>query len=278
LSDQELEGFVQRMLSQEASFAKFADKFSEKAQQALLFASEEAQLFNHNYIGTEHLLLGLLHEGTGTAARILNECGVELQKVRKAVEFIVGRGKEPVEGEPGLTLRAQVVIALAVSEGWRTPDHRIDTEQLLLGIIREGEGIAAGIMERLSTSLEQVRTKVLQALLNQNVPNVPTDPLKEAARNKSNVVACRVDGNDLDAIDMLVEVGIRTTRSDAASWLIHAGIEANRSVLESVQATVGEIRQLRTRAQAAAAQLLKSESAPGSTNVAEKRTEGEEPH
>ncbi len=276
MSDQELEGFVQRMLSQEASsFARFADRFNEKAQQALLFASEEAQLFNHNYIGTEHLLLGLLHEGTGTAARILNECGVELQKVRTAIEFIVGRGKEPVEGEPGLTHRAQVVIALAVSEGWRTPGHSIDTEQLLLGIIREGEGIGAAIIERVGTSLEQVRAKVLQALLNQNVS---IEPLKETAKNKSNVVACRVDGNDLDAIDMLVEVGIRTTRSDAASWLIHAGIEANRSVLESVQATVGEIRQLRTRAQAAAAQLLKSERAAGSTGTTEKMAEGEEPH
>jgi ATP-dependent Clp protease ATP-binding subunit ClpA len=272
MSDQELEGFVQKMLSQEASFARFADKFSEKAQQALLFANEEAQLFNHNYIGTEHLLLGLLHEGTGVAARVLNESGVDLQKVRKAVEFIVGRGKEPVEGEPGLTPRSQVVIALAVSEGWRTPDHQIDTEQLLLGIIREGEGIAAGIIERVGSSLEQIRAKVLQALLNSNVT---VEPLKEAAKNKSNVVACRVDGNDLDAIDMLVEVGIRTTRSDAASWLIHAGIEANRSILESVQATVGEIRQLRTKAQAVAAQLLKTESAAGSTSIKEKTGEGE---
>lgn len=85
--------------------------------------------------------------------------------------------------------------------------------------------------------------------------------MKEAAKNKSNVVACRVDGNDLEAIDMLVEVGIRTTRSDAASWLIHAGIEVNRSILESVQATVDEIRQLHNKAQATAAQLLKTEKA-----------------
>jgi gamma-glutamyl:cysteine ligase YbdK (ATP-grasp superfamily) len=89
------------------------------------------------------------------------------------------------------------------------------------------------------------------------------------------VVACRVDGYDLDAIDMLVEVGIRTTRSDAASWLIHAGIEANRSVLESVQAAVGEIRQLRTRAQAVAMQLLKTEGAGSSPAVEEKMTEDE---
>jgi len=123
------------------------------------------------------------------------------------------------------------------------------------------------------TSLEQVRTRVLQVLLNQNVS---VGPLKETAKNKSNVVACRIDGNDLDAIDMLVEVGIRTTRSDAASWLIHAGIEANRSVLESVQATVGEIRQLRTRAQAVAAQLLKTESTADATSEAEKTTEGED--
>ena len=100
-----------------------------------------------------------------------------------------------------------------------------------------------------------------QALLNQNIP---VEPLKETAKNKSNVVACRVDGNDLEAIDMLVEVGIRATHSDAAAWLIHAGIEANRSVLESVQATVDEIRQLRTKAQATAAQLLKPEKVTGS--------------
>lgn len=242
------------------SSAKFADRFSEKAQQALLLAQEEAEMLSHNLIGTEHLLLGLLHEGTGVAARILNESGVDLQKARRAVEFIIGRGKEPVEGEPGLTPRSQVVIALAVSEGWRTPDHHIDTEQLLLGIIREGEGVGAAIIARVGTSLEQVRTKVLQALLNQNIP---VEPLKETVKNKSNVVACRIDDIDLEAIDMLVEVGIRTTRSDAASWLIHAGIEANRSVLESVQATVSEIRQLRSKAQAAAAQLLKSEKAAG---------------
>lgn len=273
MSDSEFKDYVERMLAQEASFVKFADKFSEKAQQALLFSSEEARLFNHNYIGTEHLLLGLLHEGTGTAARILNEYGVDLQKARQAVEFIVGRGKEPYEGEPRLTPRAQVVIALSVSEGWRAAGHTIDTEQLLLGIIREGEGIGAGIIERVGTSLEQIRTRILQSLLNQNVL---VEPLKETAKNKSNVVACRVDGNDLDAIDMLVEVGIRTTRSDAASWLIHAGIEANRSVLESVQATVGEIRQLRTRAQAMAQQLLKSEGADSSTKGEEKATGSEE--
>ncbi|HLX56413.1 MAG TPA: Clp protease N-terminal domain-containing protein [Ktedonobacteraceae bacterium] len=274
MSEQELEGFVQKMLSQEASFARFADKFSEKAQRALLFANEEAQLFNHNFIGTEHLLLGLLREGTGTAAKVLNEYGIEIQKVRKAIEFIIGRGKEPVEGEPGLTPRSQVVIALAVSEGWRSPGHHIDTEHLLLGIIREGEGIGAAIIERLGPSLEQVRTKVLQALLDQNIP---VESLKDAVKNKSNVVACRVDGHDLDAIDVLVEVGIRSTRSDAASWLIHAGIEANRAILESVHATVAEIRQLRTKAQAVAQQLLKTEDAASSSSTrVEEESAGDE--
>jgi hypothetical protein len=270
MSEQELEGFVQKMLSQEASFARFADRFSEKAQQALLFASEEARSFSHNYIGTEHLLLGLLHEGTGGAAKVLNESGVDLQKVRKAVAYIIGRGKEPVEGEPGLTPRAQVVIAMAVSEGWRAPDHHIDTEHLLLAIIREGEGIAAGIIARLGGSLEQVRTKVLQALLNQNVS---TESLKDTAKNKSNVVACRVDEYDLSAIDTLVEAGIRSGRSDAAAWLIHAGIEANRAVLESVQETVAEIRALRSRAQTAVQQLLKPEGTSGAARLEETAAE-----
>ena len=123
------------------------DKFTERARKVLTLAQEEAQRFNHNYIGTEHLLLGLVREGDGVAAKVLENMGVELNKVRSAVEFIIGRGDRPVIGEIGLTPRAKKVIELAVDEARRLNHHYIGTEHLLLGLVREGEGIAAGVLE-----------------------------------------------------------------------------------------------------------------------------------
>ena len=121
------------------------DKFTERARRVLTLAQEEAQRFNHNYIGTEHLLLGLVREGDGVAAKVLANLGVELNKVRSAVEFIIGRGDRAVLGEIGLTPRAKKVIELAVDEARRLNHHYIGTEHLLLGLVREGEGIAAGV-------------------------------------------------------------------------------------------------------------------------------------
>ena len=237
----------------------FSTKFTEQAQHALAFADEEAAQFNHNYIGTEHLLLGLLREEEGIAFRVLKETGVELQKVRAAVTFIIGKATpQPPSTERGLTPRAQVVVTLAISEGWRTStEHYVGTEHLLLGLIREGEGIAPKVIERLGVSLEQMRSKILQAIVESTST---TEPTRETVKNKSNVVTCRIDDSDMSAIDALVEVGIRTTRSDAASWLIHAGVEANASILESVFETVTEIRQLRTKAQTIAQQINKGEA------------------
>src|SRR5438874_2616730 len=140
------------------------DKFTERARKVLTLAQEEAQRFNHNYIGTEHLLLGLVREGDGVAAKVLANMGVELNKVRSAVEFIIGRGDRMVMGEIGLTPRAKKVIELAVDEARRLNHHYIGTEHLLLGLVREGEGIAAGVLESLGVSLEKVRSQVIQVL------------------------------------------------------------------------------------------------------------------
>jgi ATP-dependent Clp protease ATP-binding subunit ClpC len=140
------------------------DKFTERARKTLQLAQEEAQRFNHNYIGTEHILLGLVREGDGVAARVLNNLGIELNKVRSAVEFIIGRGDRVVMGEIGLTPRAKRVIELAVDEARRLNHHYIGTEHLLLGLVREGEGIAAGVLESLGVSLEKVRTQVIEVL------------------------------------------------------------------------------------------------------------------
>ena len=120
-------------------------------------AQEEAQRFNHNYIGTEHILLGLVRENEGTAAKVLGGLGIELNKIRSAVEFIIGKGDTAASGEIGLTPRAKKVIELAVDEARRLNHHYIGTEHLLIGLMREGEGVAAGVLESLGVTLDKVR-------------------------------------------------------------------------------------------------------------------------
>ena len=140
------------------------EKFSERARRVLSLAQEEAQRFNHNYIGTEHILLGLVRETEGVAARVLHNLGVELTKVRSAVEFIIGRGEKAVPGEIGLTPRAKKVIELAVDEARRLNHSYIGTEHLLIGLLREGEGVAAGVLESLGVTLEKVRSETNRIL------------------------------------------------------------------------------------------------------------------
>ncbi|MGH2544669.1 MAG: Clp protease N-terminal domain-containing protein, partial [Ardenticatenaceae bacterium] len=140
------------------------EKFSERARRVLSLAQEEAQRFNHNYIGTEHILLGLVRETDGVAAKVLANLGVELNKVRSAVEFIIGRGERPTPGEIGLTPRAKKVIELAVDEARRLNHHYIGTEHLLIGLMREGEGVAAGVLESLGVNLDKVRGETSRIL------------------------------------------------------------------------------------------------------------------
>jgi len=140
------------------------EKFSERARRVLSLAQEEAQRFNHNYIGTEHILLGLVRENDGVAAKVLSSLGVELSKVRSAVEFIIGTGERSSAGEIGLTPRAKKVIELAVDEARRLNHHYIGTEHLLIGLMREGEGLAAGVLESLGVDLDKVRAEASKIL------------------------------------------------------------------------------------------------------------------
>ena len=142
------------------------EKFSERARRVLSLAQEEAQRFNHNYIGTEHILLGLVRETEGVAARVLSGLSVDLTKVRTAVEFIIGRGERPAQGEIGLTPRAKKVVELAVDEARRMNHTYIGTEHLLIGLLREGEGVAAGVLESLGVNLEKVRAETHRILSN----------------------------------------------------------------------------------------------------------------
>ena len=140
------------------------EKFSERARRVLSLAQEEAQRFNHNYIGTEHILLGLVRETDGVAARVLSNLSVELGKVRSAVEFIIGKGERSSPGDIGLTPRAKKVIELAVDEARRLNHHYIGTEHILIGLMREGEGVAAGVLESLGVSLDKVRSETSRIL------------------------------------------------------------------------------------------------------------------
>ncbi|PKB73080.1 MAG: NDP-hexose 4-ketoreductase [SAR202 cluster bacterium Io17-Chloro-G7] len=142
------------------------EKFSERARRVLSLAQEEAQRFNHNYIGTEHILLGLVRETEGVAARVLSSLTVDLSKVRSAVEFIIGRGEKPPQGEIGLTPRAKKVVELAVDEARRMNHTYIGTEHLLIGLMREGEGVAAGVLESLGVTLDKVRAETHRILSN----------------------------------------------------------------------------------------------------------------
>ena len=142
------------------------EKFSERARRVLSLAQEEAQRFNHNYIGTEHILLGLVRETEGVAARVLSSLTVDLSKVRSAVEFIIGRGEKPPQGEIGLTPRAKKVVELAVDEARRMNHTYIGTEHLLIGLMREGEGVAAGVLESLGVTLDKARAETQRILSN----------------------------------------------------------------------------------------------------------------
>lgn len=213
------------------------DKFSQRARQVFLLAQEEAKRYRHSFIGTEHLLLALVREGEGVAAKVLVNLGVELKAVRQAVEDEIAPGDRPATGDIGMTQRARRVVELAVDEARHQGHQYVGTEHLLLGLIQEGEGMAAPILEKLGVHLEQAREQTMAIIGG------------KGSETRDGVLTCRLGASELGAIDVLIEAGIRSTRSDAASWLIRAGIESHQELFQRVSATVAEIRRLRQEAQ-----------------------------
>src|SRR3977135_659764 len=141
------------------------DRFNDRAKRVLALAQDEAIRFNHNYIGTEHLLLGLVREGEGVAARVLDSLGVELSKVRTAVEFIIARGDSTTSpSEITLTPRVKKIIELAIDEARKLGHSHVGTEHLLVGMGREGNSVASGVLQSLGIKLETVRQQVIAAL------------------------------------------------------------------------------------------------------------------
>ncbi len=140
------------------------ERFTDRARRVVVLAQEEARMLNHNYIGTEHVLLGLVHEGEGVAAKALESLGISLEAVRQQVEEIIGQGQQAPSVHIPFTPRAKKVMELALREATDLGHNYIGTEHLLLGLIREGEGVAAQVLVKLGADLPQVRQEVVQLL------------------------------------------------------------------------------------------------------------------
>ena len=248
-------------------------KLTAATKHALQGAEEEARRLQHGYIGTEHLLLGLLHVEDDVTVQLLTGLEVELDEVRSAVELVIGRGDQPAAGTMHATPRAKKVLVLAGEEAQRFGRGAVDTPHLLLGLVREGQGVAAGVLESLGTKLDALREAVAalpedaegeQCEEQENDGETGSGTWWEQASIRTrveqslhmffsgprdNVLSIRVDNSDVAAIDALVEAGVLKTRSEAAAWLIKSGIEAHRDLFEQVQGKTAEIRRLREETQ-----------------------------
>ena len=140
------------------------ERFTDRARRVVVLAQEEARMLNHNYIGTEHILLGLIHEGEGVAAKALEALGISLEAVRSQVEEIIGQGQQAPSGHIPFTPRAKKVLELSLREALQLGHNYIGTEHILLGLIREGEGVAAQVLVKLGADLNRVRTQVISLL------------------------------------------------------------------------------------------------------------------
>ena len=138
------------------------ERFTDRARRVVVLAQEEARVLSHNYIGTEHILLGLIHEGEGVAARALESLGISLAAVRQQVEQIIGQGQQAPSGHIPFTPRAKTVLELSLQEALQLGHFYIGTEHILLGLIREGEGVAAQVLVKLGADLNRVRQQVIQ--------------------------------------------------------------------------------------------------------------------
>lgn len=220
----------------------FRTRFTERAARVMKLAEEEARRYSHNYMGQEHILLGLVREGAGVAAIVLSSLGVNEDRVRADFEQLIGRGDRSFDGgELCLTPRSKQALELAAKEAQELGHSYIGTEHLVLGILREGTAAGSEILRRMDVDLERVRAGVIRVLMT-------AGSSVAAARNR--VITVRLSDRDIDAIDALVEVGVRSTRSDAAAWLIGRAIESNPEVIRRAREALTGIRRLRGETQA----------------------------
>jgi ATP-dependent Clp protease ATP-binding subunit ClpA len=172
-------------------------RFTDRARRVVVLAQDEARRLDHNYIGTEHLLLGLISEGEGVAAAALKSLGISLAPVRQQVEEIIGRGQEAPQGHIPFTPRAKSVLELSLREALQLGHNYIGTEHILLGLIREGDGVAGHVLVRLGADLNRVRPQVIQLLHGRTAeePGPEVEVLPEMAEQWADIGP---DTSDLD--------------------------------------------------------------------------------
>ncbi|SNR95695.1 ATPase family associated with various cellular activities (AAA), partial [Actinoplanes regularis] len=157
------------------------ERFTDRARRVVVLAQEEARMLNHNYIGTEHILLGLIHEGEGVAAKALESLGISLEGVRQQVEEVIGQGQQVPGGHIPFTPRAKKVLELSLREALQLGHNYIGTEHILLGLIREGEGVAAQVLVKLGADLNRVRKQTIELVAGFPSEGSPEQPVAGAA-------------------------------------------------------------------------------------------------
>jgi ATP-dependent Clp protease ATP-binding subunit ClpC len=196
--------------------ANVFERFTDRARRVIVLAQEEARLLNHNYIGTEHLLLGLIAEGEGVAATALERMGVDLGTVRRQVEEIIGHGEKAQSGHIPFTPRAKKVLELSLREALQLGHNYIGTEHILLGLVREGEGVAAQVLQKLGLQLQRTRDEVLALLSGSTGARQVLPPTEAMAAAGPSVPALR--WRVVRALDRLsdLETQVRAIRDELA--------------------------------------------------------------
>jgi ATP-dependent Clp protease ATP-binding subunit ClpC len=206
------------------------ERFTDRARRVVVLAQEEARMLDHNYIGTEHLLLGLIHEQEGVAAEALRSMDISLEAVRFHVEAIIGRGQDPPTGHIPFTPRAKRVLELSLREALQLGHNYIGTEHILLGLIREGEGVAAQVLQKLGADLGRVRQQVIHLLSGYTGAGEETQP-RGIERSVSEVRG-RID-RVLRRLDSM-EAEFRDLRAELADILL-SGQSAGASLEQTPQ-------------------------------------------
>ncbi len=190
------------------------ERFTDRARRVVVLAQEEAKRLNHDYVGTEHILLGLIHEGEGVAAKALESLGISLDAVRQQVEEIIGQGQQAPSEHLPFTPRAKKVMELSLREALQLGHDYIGTEHILLGLIREGDGVAAQVLIRLGADLNRVRQQVIAVLYQSKEPRLARRPAEEGAPLPE--VQARLDAVEdwLAAVEQRVGLGPDTSDLD----------------------------------------------------------------
>jgi ATP-dependent Clp protease ATP-binding subunit ClpA len=205
------------------------ERFTDRARRVVVLAQEEARMLNHNYIGTEHILLGLIHEGEGVAAKALESLGISLEAVRQQVEEIIGQGQQAPSGHIPFTPRAKKVLELSLREALQLGHNYIGTEHILLGLIREGDGVAAKALDALGISLDTVRQQVEEIIgQGQQAPSghIPFTPRAKKVLELSLREALQL-GHDYIGTEHILLGLLREGDGVAAQVLVSLGADLN---------------------------------------------------